>query len=41
VRIPPIPIVGPTRRVQRLTVSVAIGAERTLLDLQLAPPSRD
>jgi hypothetical protein len=26
---------------QRLTTSVAIGEERTWLDLQLAPPSRD
>jgi len=26
---------------QRLTTSVAIGEERTFLDLQLAPPCRD
>jgi hypothetical protein len=34
------PIIGPSRRFQRLTISVAIGALRTWLDLQLAPPSR-
>ena len=32
---------GPSRRFQRLTISVAIGALRTWLDLQLAPHSRD
>ena len=33
--------IGPERRVQRLTTSVALAEERTWLDLQLAPPSRD
>ena len=32
---------GPQRRVQRLTTSVAIGEERTWLDLPLVPPDRD
>ena len=32
---------GPSRRVQRLTTSVAIGEERTWLDLPLVPPGRE
>jgi hypothetical protein len=34
------PGAGPERRVQRLTTSVAIGEERTWLDLPLLPPGR-
>jgi transposase len=41
VRLPPIPIVRPSRRFQWLTVSVAIGAERTSLDLQPFPAGRE
>ena len=33
--------IGPERRVQRLTTSVAIGEERTWLDLPLVPPGRE
>jgi hypothetical protein len=41
VRLPPIPIVGPSRRFQGLTISVAIGAELTSLDgLEVAARSR-
>ena len=32
---------GSERRVQQLTTSVAIGEERTWLDLPLAPPGRE
>ena len=32
---------GPSRRVQRLTISVAIGAERTWLDPLMVPPGRE
>jgi hypothetical protein len=32
---------GPSRRFQRLTTSVAIGEERTWLDLPLVPPGRE
>jgi hypothetical protein len=31
---------GPSRRFQRLAISVAIGEERTWLDLPLVPPGR-
>jgi hypothetical protein len=33
--------IGPTRRFQRLTIWVAIGEERTWLDLPLVPPGRE
>jgi hypothetical protein len=32
---------GPSRQFQRLTISVAIGAERTWLDPLMVPPGRE
>ena len=37
----PMSPIGPSRQFQRLTISVAIGEQRTWLELLMVPPGRE